>query len=101
MVKKSREVLERKFEEFGKIKDIYIPLDYHTKEPRGFAYVEFQDESDAVRAYRKYDHIEINGVRCRVEFAKGMRKSTVTPLLLCFSFACAHSILSPPFPRVF
>lgn len=29
------------FEKFGAVRDVYIPLDYFTKRPRGFAFVEF------------------------------------------------------------
>ncbi|KAJ1825041.1 hypothetical protein LPJ60_000256 [Coemansia sp. RSA 2675] len=32
--------LKAVFEEFGKIKDVYIPLDFYTKESRGFGYVD-------------------------------------------------------------
>jgi hypothetical protein len=36
----------------------YLPRDYHTKAPRGFAFVEMVDERDAEVAQR-----ELNGVR--------------------------------------
>lgn len=29
------------FGKYGPISDIYIPLDYYTREPRGFAYVQY------------------------------------------------------------
>lgn len=29
------------FSRYGPIKDVYIPLDYYTREPRGFAYVQY------------------------------------------------------------
>ena len=32
---------------FGDVRDVYIPLDYYTKKPRGFAFVEFHDARDA------------------------------------------------------
>ena len=31
----------------GDIRDVYIPLDYYSRKPRGFAFVEFYDFRDA------------------------------------------------------
>ena len=30
------------FSKFGEVKDVYIPRDHYTREPRGFAFVEFR-----------------------------------------------------------
>lgn len=35
------------FDRYGRVRDVYIPLDYHSKRPRGFAFVEFLDPEDA------------------------------------------------------
>ncbi|KAK7230353.1 translation initiation factor [Aureococcus anophagefferens] len=35
--KLSKEDLREEFEKFGSVKDVYIPLDYMTREPRGFS----------------------------------------------------------------
>ena len=43
------------FEKYGKIKDVYIPLDYNSKVPRGFAYVQFDDWRDAEEALHNLD----------------------------------------------
>jgi RNA recognition motif-containing protein len=32
---------------YGEVRDVYIPTDYHTRKPRGFAFVEFPDSRDA------------------------------------------------------
>lgn len=29
------------FTQHGPVRDVYLPLDYYTREPRGFAYVEY------------------------------------------------------------
>ncbi|KAI4994028.1 hypothetical protein ZWY2020_008341 [Hordeum vulgare] len=34
-------------ERFGPVRDVYLPKDYYTREPRGFAFVEFVDPYDA------------------------------------------------------
>ena len=28
------------FSQYGKIRDVHIPIDFNTRQPRGFAYVE-------------------------------------------------------------
>ena len=33
--------LREMFTKYGPVRDVYIPLDYYTREPRGFAYVEY------------------------------------------------------------
>ena len=33
--------LRELFARYGPIRDVYIPVDYYTKEPRGFCYVEY------------------------------------------------------------
>eukprot|EP00360_Condylostoma_magnum_P000791 CAMPEP_0168317306 /NCGR_PEP_ID=MMETSP0210-20121227/23774_1 /TAXON_ID=40633 /ORGANISM="Condylostoma magnum, Strain COL2" /LENGTH=89 /DNA_ID=CAMNT_0008313661 /DNA_START=31 /DNA_END=300 /DNA_ORIENTATION=+ len=44
------EDLRKFFEDFGEIRDIYIPRDYYTRKPRGFGFVEFKHYSDAKKA---------------------------------------------------
>uniref|UniRef100_A0A8I6Z956 RRM domain-containing protein n=1 Tax=Hordeum vulgare subsp. vulgare TaxID=112509 RepID=A0A8I6Z956_HORVV len=38
------------FERFGPVRDVYLPKDYYTREPQGFAFVEFVDPYDAFDA---------------------------------------------------
>ncbi|KAG8058611.1 hypothetical protein GUJ93_ZPchr0002g26404 [Zizania palustris] len=38
------------FERFGPVRDVYLPKDYYSGEPRGFAFVEFVDPYDASEA---------------------------------------------------
>ena len=35
------EDLRQMFCRYGPIQDVYLPLDYHTRDPRGFAYVQY------------------------------------------------------------
>lgn len=67
--------LWRLFEKFGELKDIYIPRDYETGEPRGFAYVQFADPQDAKEALRKMDREIVDGREITVMFAEGERKT--------------------------
>uniref|UniRef100_A0A914VG99 RRM domain-containing protein n=1 Tax=Plectus sambesii TaxID=2011161 RepID=A0A914VG99_9BILA len=64
------------FEKYGVVRDIYIPLDYYTRRPRGFAYVEFEDARDADDAMRDLDGYRLNGREIEIEFAQGDRKSS-------------------------
>ncbi|CAI2180817.1 11213_t:CDS:2 [Funneliformis geosporum] len=68
------EDLETAFKEFGRLKDVYIPRDYYTREPRGFAYIEYYDERDCDEAYR-HGTVILHGRELTVEFARGSRKT--------------------------
>ncbi|CAJ0637313.1 14107_t:CDS:2 [Entrophospora sp. SA101] len=68
------EDLEETFREFGRLKDVYIPRNYYTREPRGFAYIEYYDERDCEEAYR-HRNFYLHGRELTVEFARGDRKT--------------------------
>jgi len=63
------------FSRFGDIRDVYIPTDFYSKKPRGFAFVEFFDKRDASAALDNLEHHEIDGREISVVFAKDRRKS--------------------------
>ncbi|KAK1409457.1 hypothetical protein QVD17_35983 [Tagetes erecta] len=44
------EELRVPFERFGVVRDVYLPKNYYTGEPRGFAFVQFVDPYDAAEA---------------------------------------------------
>ncbi|XP_027163257.1 serine/arginine-rich SC35-like splicing factor SCL30 [Coffea eugenioides] len=44
------EELRVPFERFGLVRDVYLPKDYYTGEPRGFAFVQFVDPYEAAEA---------------------------------------------------
>ncbi|EPR64460.1 RNA recognition motif-containing protein [Toxoplasma gondii TgCatPRC2] len=58
------------FEEFGPIRDVYLPLDYHTGEPRGFGFVEFESSKDAYDAMHQLHNTLLNGSTIHVTIAK-------------------------------
>ncbi|XP_065198180.1 uncharacterized protein LOC135829716 isoform X2 [Sycon ciliatum] len=67
--------LRKVFEKYGPISDVYMPLDYYTHQPRGFAYVQFDDPRDADEAlYGTQRGARLLGRELEVEFAKGDRK---------------------------
>ncbi|CAG5091428.1 Oidioi.mRNA.OKI2018_I69.PAR.g13044.t1.cds [Oikopleura dioica] len=73
-----REELEREFSRYGSIRDVYVPLDYYSKRPRGFAYIQFCDKLDAKDALEGMDGRKVCGRYIDVQYAKGDRKSPGT-----------------------
>ncbi|KAE8878150.1 hypothetical protein PF005_g13303 [Phytophthora fragariae] len=70
------EDIRKEFERYGEVRDVYIPKDFYTKEPKGFAFVEFRSEREADDARRNLDGVRIDGRDIRVVFAQERRKST-------------------------
>ncbi|KAF5941695.1 hypothetical protein HYC85_019337 [Camellia sinensis] len=50
------------FERFGPIKDVYLPKNYYTGEPRGFGFVKFRYPEDAADAKDHLNHTVIGGL---------------------------------------
>ncbi|KAH7844782.1 hypothetical protein Vadar_031611 [Vaccinium darrowii] len=63
------------FERFGAIKDIYLPKNYYTGEPRGFGFVKFRYPEDAADAKEQLNRTVIGGREIRIVFAEENRKS--------------------------
>ncbi|KAI9238135.1 hypothetical protein MVEG_11523 [Podila verticillata NRRL 6337] len=63
------------FEPHGRIADVYIPKDYYSGLPRGFAYVQYADEEDARRVFESGEEFTLDGRRLGLEYAQGRRKS--------------------------
>ncbi|TVU37719.1 hypothetical protein EJB05_11049 [Eragrostis curvula] len=68
------EDLRRPFGQFGRIKDIYLPRDYYTGEPRGFGFVQFYNPEDAADAKYYLDGQVVLGRTITVVFAEENRK---------------------------
>ncbi|KAL3534001.1 hypothetical protein ACH5RR_007522 [Cinchona calisaya] len=68
------EDLRRPFGEFGPLKDIYLPRDYYTGEPRGFGFVQYLDPADATEAKYQMDGQVLLGRELTVVFAEENRK---------------------------
>ena len=69
------EELRSMFGKYGPISDVYVPVDYYTRRPRGFAYIQFDDPRDAEDAVYNLDRTRFFGRELEVEFARGDRKS--------------------------
>ncbi|XP_023531530.1 serine/arginine-rich SC35-like splicing factor SCL30A [Cucurbita pepo subsp. pepo] len=68
------EDLRRQFGQFGAIKDVYLPKDYYTGEPRGFGFVQYVDPADAADAKHQMDGCVLQGREITVVFAEENRK---------------------------
>ncbi|XWS56584.1 hypothetical protein CRYUN_Cryun09bG0098000 [Craigia yunnanensis] len=68
------EELRIPFERFGLVRDVYIPKDYYTGEPRGFAFVQFADSYDAAEAQRRINGKIFSGREISVVVAAETRK---------------------------
>ncbi|XP_056005353.1 serine/arginine-rich splicing factor 10-like [Ostrea edulis] len=69
------EELRALFGKYGPLTDVYVPVDYYTRDPRGFAYVQFEDSRDADDALYHLDRTRFFGMELEVEFARGDRKT--------------------------
>ncbi|KAI3688084.1 hypothetical protein L1987_81791 [Smallanthus sonchifolius] len=68
------EDLREPFGEFGPMKDVYLPRDYYTGEPRGFGFVQYVDPDDAAEAKYHMDGQILLGRELTVVFAEENRK---------------------------
>lgn len=66
--------LRRPFGKFGPVKDIYLPKDYYTREPRGFGFIQYFDPEDASDAKYYMDGKMLLGREIAVVFAEENRK---------------------------
>uniref|UniRef100_A0A8C5LBE2 Serine/arginine-rich splicing factor 10 n=1 Tax=Jaculus jaculus TaxID=51337 RepID=A0A8C5LBE2_JACJA len=69
------EDLWREFGRYGPIVDVYVPLDFYTGRPRGFAHVQFEDVPDAEDAFHNLDRKWICGRQIEIQFAQRDRKT--------------------------
>ncbi|KAG2721595.1 hypothetical protein I3760_02G088800 [Carya illinoinensis] len=70
-----QEDLRIPFERFGPVKDVYLPKNYHTGEPRGFGFVKYRYAEDAAEAKQQLNHTVIGGREIRIVFAEENRKT--------------------------
>ena len=67
--------LQAAFGRIGEIKDVYIPLDYHSKQPKGFAFIEYATQDQARNAKDEMNRFQIRGRELEVVYAQEKRKT--------------------------
>ncbi|CAK9133592.1 unnamed protein product [Ilex paraguariensis] len=68
------EDLRTPFERFGLVRDVYLPKDYYSGEPRGFAFVQFVDPYEAAQAQYHMNGQMFSGREISVVVAAETRK---------------------------
>uniref|UniRef100_A0A674EYL4 Serine/arginine-rich splicing factor 10 n=1 Tax=Salmo trutta TaxID=8032 RepID=A0A674EYL4_SALTR len=68
------EDLRREFGRYGPVVDVYIPLDFYSRRPRGFL-SKFEDVRDAEDALHNLDRKWVCGRQIEIQFAQGDRKT--------------------------
>jgi RNA recognition motif-containing protein len=84
--------LQNAFGRIGVIRDVYIPRDFHSQQPKGFAFIEYASPEMAREARTEMDRFVIKGSQLEVVFAQERRK---TPNEMRGRVADAHSRRSP------
>ena len=65
------------FGKYGELGDVYIPRNFQTNQPRGFAFVRFVNKADGEEAQRATDQTEVEGRTITVsEALKGRTENT-------------------------
>lgn len=67
--------LKKIFGRYGRIVDITLPLDYYTRDAKGYGFVEYEESRDAEEALHALDRYRLLGRELEVEFARGDRKT--------------------------
>lgn len=67
--------LQRAFGKIGEVRDVYIPRDYHSQQPKGFAFIEYANPDMAREARDEMDRFRIKGRELEVVFAQERRKT--------------------------
>jgi FUS-interacting serine-arginine-rich protein 1 len=67
--------LQQAFGRIGVIRDVYVPRDYHSQQPRGFAFIEYANPEMAREAKIEMNRFRIKGHELEVVFAQERRKT--------------------------
>jgi RNA recognition motif-containing protein len=69
----TEEALRETFEQFGEVREVNIISDRDTGRPRGFAFVEMNDEEEAAKAIGALNGTELDGRKLAVNEARPQR----------------------------
>lgn len=67
--------LQMAFGRIGDVRDVYIPRDFHSQQPKGFAFVEYATHEQAREARDEMDRFVMKGRELEVVFAQEKRKT--------------------------
>jgi cold-inducible RNA-binding protein len=66
----TRDEVQSLFAQVGNVRDVFLPNDRETGRPRGFAFVEYENDEDAAKAIEKFNGYELGGRALRVNAAE-------------------------------
>jgi RNA recognition motif-containing protein len=72
---KRQKDLEDEFGRFGNIVEIIIPLDFYSKAPKGYCFIEFEDYYQAEDAFYSLHLSTFFGEKIEIDYAKSDWKS--------------------------
>ena len=72
----TREELEALFTQVAQPKDVFMPTERETGRPRGFAFIEYENDEDAAQAIEKFNGYELGGRALRVNAAEERPRRT-------------------------
>ena len=67
--------MQQAFGRIGELRDVYIPRDYHSQQPKGFAFIEYASAEMAAEARDEMNRFVIKGREIEVVFAQERRKT--------------------------
>lgn len=67
--------LQAAFGRIGEVRDVYIPRDYHSQQPKGFAFIELATPEQAREALDEMDRFVMKGRELEVVYAQERRKT--------------------------
>lgn len=67
--------LQVAFGRIGEVRDVYIPRDFHSQQPKGFAFIEYANAAMAAEARDEMNRFFIKGRELEVVFAQERRKT--------------------------
>jgi FUS-interacting serine-arginine-rich protein 1 len=67
--------LQAAFGRIGEIRDVYIPRDFHSQQPKGFAFIEYANAATAFEARDEMNCFVLKGRELEVVFAQEKRKT--------------------------
>lgn len=63
------------FGRIGEVRDVYIPRDFHSQQPKGFAFIEYATPQMASEARDEMDKFLMKGRELEVVYAQEKRKT--------------------------
>jgi FUS-interacting serine-arginine-rich protein 1 len=67
--------LQQAFGRIGQVRDVYIPRDFHSQHPKGFAFIEYATAAMAMEAREEMNRFVIKRHELEVVFAQERRKT--------------------------